>query len=326
MINLSRPPEHFATRAVNVQRFVSQHALLIIFALLVGGLAMVSPSFRTVDNLVNIIEQQSIIGIVACGMLMMILLGGFDLSVGSVGAASSVVGAWVMARYGIAAGVAAALTVGLIVGIANGLLVAKVRINPFVATLGMQTFVVGLLYVATNATPVYGVPDVFTVVGLGRLGPVPVAALIYFVVALATWALLRFTVLGHHIYAVGGSLEASRLAGIKVDAVTVIVYTLGSLTASIGGLVLLGQTSIGQPASATTWPLSAIAAVAVAGVPLTGGAGSVGTVIVGTLLLGTISNALNQFGVSPYWQPAIKGLVIMVAVGIDTIQRRRRSA
>ncbi len=325
-MNPSIQPNRSAAPAPGVRRFVSRHALLIIFALLVGGLAIASPSFRTIDNLVNIVEQQSIIGIVACGMLMMILLGGFDLSVGAVGAASSVLAAWVMARFGIAAGVAAALALGLVVGAANGLLVAKVRINAFVATLGMQTLVVGLLYVATNATPVYGVPDVFTVVGLGRLGPVPVAALIYLVVALATWALLRFTVLGHHIYAVGGSLEASRLAGIKVDVVIIIVYTLGALTAAIGGLVLLGQTSIGQPASATTWPLSAIAAVAVAGVPLTGGAGGVGTVIVGTLLLGTISNALNQFGVSPYWQPAITGLVILVAVGIDTIQRRRRSA
>ncbi|WP_233807217.1 ABC transporter permease [Paraburkholderia sp. HP33-1] len=306
--------------------FVSRHALLLIFGLLVIVFAAVSPSFRTLDNLVNIVEQQSIVGVVACGMLLMIMLGGFDLSVGAVGAASSVLAAAAMGHYGIAAGVVAALLVGIAVGVANGVLVARVGINPFVATLGMQTLVTGLMYVATNATPVYGVPDSFTVVGLGRLGIVPVAALIYSCVALATWALLKFTVFGHHIFAVGGSEEATRLAGIKTHRVTILVYMLGGAAAALGGLILLGQTSIGQPSAATTWPLSAIAAVAVAGVPLTGGAGSIGAVVIGTLLLGTISNALNQFNVSPYWQPAITGLVILVAVGADTLQRRRRAA
>lgn len=305
--------------------FMSRHALLLIFGLLVVVLVMASPSFRTLDNLVNIVEQQSIIGVVACGMLLMIVLGGFDLSVGAVGAASSVLAAGVMSRYGIASGICAALALGVVVGFVNGVLVARIGINPFVATLGMQTLITGLLFVFTNAQPVYGVPDSFTIVGLGRIGIVPVAALIYAAVAIGIWAMLRFSVLGHHIFAVGGNVEASRLAGIRTERVIISGYTLGAVTAAIGGLILLGQTSIGQPSAATTWPLSAIAAVAVAGVPLTGGSGSVGAVVIGTLLLGTISNALNQFSVSPYWQPAITGLVILVAVGVDTLQRRRRT-
>lgn len=306
-------------------RWASRHALLLIFVVIVVALCIASPHFRTVPNLVNIVEQQSIIGVVACGMLLMILLGGFDLSVGAVGAATSVIAAAVMAATGIVPGVLAALALGALIGFGNGLLIAKVGINPFVATLGTQTLVTGLLYVATNATPVYGVPEQFTVFGLGRLGPVPVAALVYLVVAVATWALLRFTTFGHHVYAVGGSSEASRLAGIRVRRVTVAVYTLGALTAAVGGLILLGQTSIGQPSSAQGWPLAAIAAVAIAGVPLTGGSGGVGNVVVGTLLLGVVSNALNLFGVSPYWQPAFTGAVIIVAVGIDVVQRRRRA-
>lgn len=322
----AQPRVSISASAASFRQALSRHALLLIFVLLVGVLAFSSPSFRTTANLVNIIEQQSIIGIVACGMLLMILLGGFDLSVGAVGAATSVMAAWIMSMAGIVPGVLAALFLGAIIGLANGLLIAKLRINPFVVTLGMQTLVTGLLFVQTGATPVYGVPDEFTVVGLGRMGPIPVAALIYAFVALSVWALLRFSVFGQHVYAVGGNLEASRLAGIKTDRVTVVVYTLGAISAAIGGLILLGQTSIGQPSAATSWPLSAIAAVAVAGVPLTGGAGGVGTVVVGTLLLGTISNALNQFGVSPYWQPAITGTVILVAVGIDTLQRGRHTS
>ena len=305
--------------------WASKRALLLTFVALVAILAIVSPGFRSPANLVNIIEQQSIIGIVACGMLLMILLGGFDLSVGAVGAASSVFAAWTMGQFGILPGILAALAVGLVVGLGNGSLIAGIGINPFVVTLGTQVLVTGVLYVLTDAAPVYGVPDEFTVVGLGRLGPIPVAALIYAVVIAAVAVMLNTSVFGRRVYAVGGNPEASRLAGIKVKRLTVIVYTLGALTASIGGLILLGQTSIGQPAAATSWPLSAIAAVAIAGVPLTGGAGGVGNVVVGTLLLGVVSNALNQFGISPYWQPAITGAVIIGAVTIDTLQRRRRA-
>ncbi len=304
-------------------RFLSRHALLVIFAILVIVLMIVSPTFRTPQNLINIVEQQSIIGIVACGMLLMIMLGGFDLSVGAVGAATSVLAASVMSSAGIVPGVLAALALGAVVGLCNGLLVAKVGINPFVATLGMQTLVTGLVFVFTNAQPVYGIPNEFTWFGLGRIGMIPVAALVFAIVAILVWLMLKYTTFGHQIYAVGGSIEASRLAGIRTTRVTTLVYVLGAITAAIGGLILLGQTSIGQPSAATSWPLSAIAAVAIAGVPLTGGAGRVGPVIIGTLLLGTVANALNQFGISPYWQPAITGAVIIIAVGLDTLQRRR---
>ena len=300
-----------------VLQWASRRALLLIFAGLMIVLAIASPGFRSPANLINIIEQQSILGIVACGMLLMILLGGFDLSVGAVGAASSVFAAWAMSQYGIAAGVIAGLVVGLIVGFGNGVLIAALGMNPFVVTLGTQVLVTGVLFVLTDASPVYGVPDAFTFIGLGRLGPVPVAAIIYAVVVIAVAVLLNTSVFGRHVYAVGGNSEAARLAGLPVPVITVLVYTLGALTAAIGGLILLGQTSIGQPATAASWPLSAIAAVAIAGVPLTGGSGGVGNVVVGTLLLGVVANALNQFGISPYWQPAITGAVIIVAVAID---------
>ncbi|MFV0407297.1 MAG: ABC transporter permease [Propioniciclava sp.] len=305
--------------------WASKRALLLIFLALVLILAIASPGFRSPTNLINIVEQQSIIGIVACGMLLMILLGGFDLSVGAVGAASSVLAAWAMSSYGIGVGVLAGLIVGLVVGFGNGMLIAHIGINPFVVTLGTQVLVTGIVFVLTNATPVYGVPEAFSVVGLGRIGPIPVAALIYAAVIAAVAIMLQTSLFGRHIYAVGGNHEAARLAGIKVRRVTVIVYTLGALAAAVAGLILLGQTSIGQPSAATTWPLSAIAAVAIAGVPLTGGAGGVGNVVVGTLLLGVVSNALNQFGISPYWQPAITGAVIIGAVTIDTLQRRRQT-
>ena len=313
-------------RRMTPTQFVSRYGMLVIFAILVAGLMVLSPTFRAPANLINVLQQNSIIGIVACGMLLMIVVGGFDLSVGAVGALSSCVAAAVIINLSVPLGAGAGLLAGLLVGLLNGILIAKVGINPFVTTLGTQVLVYGLLYVATDAKPIYGLPSGFTWVGLGRVGPVPVAALIFAAVVAITFVILRLTTFGHHIYAVGGNKDAARLAGINVDRVTIATYGIGGLFAAVAGLVLLGQTNIGQPASASAWPLAAIAAVVVGGVPLTGGIGGVGGAILGTLLLGTVANALNQFSVSPYWQPAITGLVILVAVGLDSYQRKRSGA
>lgn len=311
-------------RRPSLGEFVARYGLVIIFLVLIVALAIASPNFRDPANLVNILMQNSIIGIVSCGMLLMIILGGFDLSVGAVGATTSVIAAVVILNVSIPAGFLAALLVGLAIGALNGFLIAKIGINPFVTTLGTQVLFTGLLFASTNAQPVYGLPESVTFIGLGKIGVVPIATLIFAAVIAATFCVLRFTTLGHFIYAVGGNKEACYLAGIDVDRVTIVTYALGGLAAAIAGLVLLGQTNIGQPASATNWPLQAIGAVVVGGVPLTGGSGGVGRAVLGVFLLGTIANSLNQLGVSPYWQPAITGAVILVAVGLDSYQRKRK--
>ena len=317
--------EHVRSRAGrrDIAQFAARYGIFVVFVLLVGVLVIASPTFRQPGNLWNILQQNSIIGIVSCGMLLMMIAGGFDLSVGSIGSATTVVAALFFVQGAIPLGLVAALGVGLTVGLLNGLLITKVRINPFVATLGMSVLVQGVVFVGTNAAPIYNVPQDFTVVGLGRIGPVPIAAIIYAAVAVSTWAVLRFSRLGYYIYAVGGNKEASRLAGIPVDRVLIGAFMLGGLCASIAGLILLGQTGIGTPAGAATWPLSAIAACVVGGTSLSGGVGTVLGAVVGTLLLGVVANALNLFGVSPYWQPAVTGVVILAAVGIDSLQRAR---
>jgi ribose/xylose/arabinose/galactoside ABC-type transport system permease subunit len=304
-------------------RRLGEFALPIIFAALLVVFAASIPHFATWANAANVLQRNSIIGIVACGMLLMIILGGFDLSVGAVGAMSSVAAAALIVQISLSVGILAALGLGLLVGLSNGFCIAKIGINAFVATLATQVMVTGLLFVCTSAQPVYGVPESFTWLGLGKIGPIPVPTLVFVGVAIFTWALLRFTTFGHYIYIVGGNRTAARLAGINVDAVIIATYGIGGLFAAIAGVVLLGETNIGQPASAADWPLTAIAAVVVGGVPLSGGVGKVGAAVLGTLLLGIIANALNLTGISPYWQPAVTGAVILVAVGIDAYQRRR---
>ena len=303
---------------------IANYALISIFILLLVVFAATVPHFATWANLSNVLQRNSIIGIVSCGMLLMIILAGFDLSVGAVGAMSSVVAAALIVHVSGVAGIVAGMLLGLCVGLFNGFCIAKIGINAFIATLATQVLVTGFLFVGTAAQPVYGVPEAFTILGLGKVGPIPIPTLIFAAVAIMVWAILRFTTFGHYIYIVGGNRTAARLAGINVDRVTIATYGLGGLLAGVAGIVLLGETGIGQPASAGDWPLSAIAAVVVGGVPLSGGVGRVGGAVLGTLLLGIIANALNLLGISPFWQPAVTGAVILVAVGLDSYQRRQR--
>jgi len=186
-------PADDGPRSSRLGDFMGRYAISVVFFGLLIVLLIASPDFRDPRNLWNVLQQNSIIGIVALGMLVMMISGGFDLSVGAIGAASAVVAAWAFVNFSIPFGVLGGLLVGLIIGSANGILIAKVGINPFVTTLGMQVFVQGLLFVATDAKPIYGLPSEFTFIGLGRIGPVPVAAIIYGVVALAVWILLRFS-------------------------------------------------------------------------------------------------------------------------------------
>jgi ribose/xylose/arabinose/galactoside ABC-type transport system permease subunit len=301
----------------------SQFALLAIMILAFLLASLFVPYFFTWGNIANLLQRNSIIGIVSCGMLLMIILGGFDLSVGAVGAMSSVAAAAIVSTLSIPLGIAAALALGLMVGLLNGFCIAKVGITPFVATLGVEVLLTGALFIATSAEPIYGVPESFTILGLGKILWLPIPTLIFALIAAATWAILRFTTFGHYVYMVGGNQDAARLAGVNVDRVTLLTYGVGGLYAGLAGVVLLGTTGIGQPASAADWPLSAIAAVVVGGVPLSGGVGSVGRVVLGTFLLGIIANILNLTGISPYWQPAITGAVILVAVGVDSYQKKR---
>jgi ribose transport system permease protein/putative xylitol transport system permease protein len=294
--------------------------MLLIFTAMFLVFLTTSPAFRSAANLANLLQQNAIYGIVACGMLLMIIVGGFDLSVGSIGAMTGVVAAYLFTHvgtYAIPLGVLGGLTAGVAAGVLNGTLIAKLGINPFVATLGSAIFIRGLIFISTDARPIYGLPPEYTVVGLGRLGPIHIATLIFGIVALSTWALLRFSLAGHYMYAAGGNEEASRLAGINTERVKLLAFALGGAAAAVAGLILLGQTNIGHPASAEDWPLTAIAIVVVGGTPLAGGVGSVSSVLLGTLVLGSVGNALNLYNASPYWQPAITGLILLTSVGLE---------
>jgi ribose/xylose/arabinose/galactoside ABC-type transport system permease subunit len=299
-----------------------RYGIVVVFFALIAVLALTLPQFRTPANISNVLQQNAVIGIIACAMTFAIISGGFDLSVGAGAALSSVVGARIMIETGIPFGIVGGLAAGLLLGIVNGLLIAYAGINPFVATLGTATIVRGLIYVGTNATPFFGVPMGFTVVGLGRTGPLPNATWIFLAVALALAVLLHQTRFGHYVYAIGGNIVAAAEMGIDVRRIKLAVYALVGACAAIGGIILTGQTASGQPQAAINYELAAITAVIVGGASLGGGRGGMAGTILGVFLLGLVSNALNLYGVSAFWQPVATGAILVLAVGIDSYSRR----
>jgi ribose/xylose/arabinose/galactoside ABC-type transport system permease subunit len=302
-----------------------RHGVLLVFILLVACMFVSQPTFGTYQNLTNVLQQNSVIGIIACGMTFAIILGGFDLSVGSVTALASVVGATLMidlGTFGIPIGIIGALVSCLLVGMTNGWLIAYLGVNPFVATLGTMTVVRGLIYVATNASPRFGVPYSFTTLGLGRLLGIPNAAILFLLVALSLGFVLHQTRFGHYVYAVGGNSLASAQMGVNAARVRFAVYVLLSACAALSGIILIGQTASATPQAALGYELTAIAAVIVGGASLGGGRGRMAGTIVGVFLLGVVANGLNLFGVSPFWQPVATGLILIVAVAFDGYSKR----
>jgi ribose/xylose/arabinose/galactoside ABC-type transport system permease subunit len=309
------------SRAERVRRW----GLWIIVGLVVLGFSIASPTFRSAYNLSNVLEQNSVIGVVACGMAIMMISGGFDLSVGATGAAASVVASVIAVGGGGDIGsILAGLAVGVVIGLANGLVIARIKINPFVTTFAMASIVSGVLFVATSARSSVGVSPLLKEVATSSIGPIPTVFVVYVLVLVGTWLLLTRTRFGHYVYSVGGNAEASHLSGVPVARVQTMAFVLGAVLASVGGLLLLGQTDVGQPSAAGSWPLQAIAICVVGGVALTGGVGRIFDVFAATLLLGVIGNGLRQLGVVAYWVPVVTGVVILGAVILDHVNRKRR--
>jgi ribose/xylose/arabinose/galactoside ABC-type transport system permease subunit len=301
-----------------------QTVMMIGLIIAVLALCMVNSTFRQSDNLLNILQQASIVGIIAGGMQLMIISGGFDLSVGAVAAAAGVIAAVLSKSMGIPLAIVVGLVAGLVAGLGNGFAIAKVGINPFVATLGSAALVQGILFASTNAKPVFGLPGGWLRIGLTEIAGLSIAAVVFLVVLLVLAGVLRYTTFGQHIYAVGSNREASRRSGIRTDRVLIAVYALGGLLAALAGIVLVSISTIGSPIAGRDYALTAIAAVVIGGTPLRGGVGGIGGALVGTLILAVLLNVLTLYGVSPFWQPAATGAIVLAAVGFESYRRKRR--
>ncbi|MFN2635838.1 MAG: ABC transporter permease [Gemmatimonadaceae bacterium] len=302
-----------------------QGALIALIVASIFGFARYA-SFLTAENLLNIVRQNSMVGLVALGMTFVILTGGIDLSVGAVLAVAGVAAVY-SAKFGTLAAVLAGVGVAAAIGFLNGLLIAKARIQPFITTLAMMIAARGLALAVTreNSIPLTANDSGLEWLGRGEMGPIPVpVALIILAFGLA-WLALRYTRFGRHVYAVGDSLEAARLLGLKVDRVLVLTYAISGAFAGLAGVLLAARLGAAQPVAGTGWELDAIAAVVVGGTVLTGGQGGAGLTLTGVLLLGVILNLLNLEGtISPWWQWVIRGAFLLAVVVVQG--RMQRSA
>lgn len=296
---------------------------LIVVSLVIGAL---EPVFFSPINILNVIRQISIIGIIAIGETMVILLGGIDLSVGAVVAFTGAVAAKVLVEMGwsIPLAMAAALVVGLGIGFANGFISRKGGMHPFIVTLGTLSIFRGMTLIIAGGRPISGLPDAFLWLGGGEIGPIPVPVILFLGLVIAAGFMLRRTTFGRKIYAIGGNEEAARLSGIAVDRIYIIAFAIAGLLSGLGGIVLTSRLNSAELVAGQGYELDVIASVVIGGTSLFGGVGSVYGTLVGALLIGVISNGLNLLGVSSYWQLVVKGLVIIIAALIDNLKRRFR--
>lgn len=293
--------------------------MLVVFA---GVIALLNDRFLTVPNLLNVFRQSSINAVIACGMTFVILTGGIDLAVGSVLAIASAISAsMLLAGFGIVPTVMAAMLVGAISGAISGLIITKGKVQPFIATLVMMTFLRGATLVFTNGTPLTvgkaKAADAFYFLGNGNVLGMPVPILITIVVFIISYYILTQTRTGRYVYAVGGNEDASRLSGLNTDRVKLFVYTISGVLAAIAGLIVTSRLSSAQPTAGTGYELDAIAAVVLGGTSLVGGKGKILGTVIGVLIIGILNNALNLMDISSYYQMIAKAAVILLAVLLD---------
>ncbi len=316
-------PAPMARPALDLRSLRERYGVVIALIALCAALALANPHFMTWGNWADILRQTSINGILAVGMTCVVLTAGIDLSVGAILALAGMVAAWLAADgHGLALSVGAGLGVGMLLGGVNGLLVAWLAVPPFVATLGMLSAARGLTYIYNDGMPVSELPESFLAIGAGHLGPVPMPIVIFAIVIAVFAFVLRYTVPGRYLYAVGGSLRSAKTSGIPTRAILLAAYVASGLLAGLAGILLAARTTAALPQAGVSYELDAIAAVVIGGTSLSGGTGGLGGTVIGALLIGVINNGLNLLGVSSYYQQLIKGVIIVGAVLLDSSRRR----
>jgi ribose transport system permease protein len=305
---------------------LKKYGIFAVVILLVVFFSIASDNFMHTNNLLNIARQVSMMGIAAVGFTFVLLLGGIDLSIGSVVTLVNIVAAWLMIHGHQNPVVACALAVILAAGIGflNGWIVAKINMPSIIVTLSMMIIVEGAAYLVCDGLPIFGFPKAFAVLGQGYLGGVPIPVIIMVAVLAIGAFILNKTYFGRYFYAVGGNEEAAKLSGIGVTGIKYLVYTLSGLFAGISGIVLLSRTNSGQVMAGKGFEFDVLTACVLGGVSVTGGVGKISNVVAGVMILGVLNNGLVLLNVNQYAQMEIKGIVLLFAVAFDTIQKNRK--
>jgi ribose transport system permease protein len=302
---------------------VKDFSILLIFLVVFTIFSASAPSFLTTTNLANLLEQVSLIGIIAMGMTILLISGNFDLSVGGQVAFIGLVSVKALNAYGLAAGVAIALATGLGCGLANGFAVTTLRVNSLIATLGSGLIFSGAAFLLAGASPIPPNDERVQQFANSDVGGIPTAGIIFVGVAIVTAWLLHFTVGGREIYAVGANPEAARYAGVRLTLVRYFSFAFTGVLCGISALLLVGFLNVADPSAATTYPLDVIASTVLGGVSIAGGRGSVHMAIVGVLMIGMISNGFNLLNLDPNLYRIMTGAIIVLAVAFDSLVQHR---
>jgi len=305
--------------------YARQFGTLAVLVVLGIALTILTPYFLTVANLLNVAQQTVINAVIAVGMTYVIISAGIDLSVGSILAFAGVVLARALhAGLPVPVAIGAGLAVGIGCGVVNGLLITLGRLPPFIATLGMMSIARGAALLATDGRPISGFGSGFRWIANGQLAGIPVAVvLLAALYAAAHFALVR-TKFGRYVFAIGGNEEAALLSGVPVRAYKIAIYAVGGGLAALSAVFLTARLNSAQPIAGLSYELDAIAATVIGGTSLMGGEGSVIGTLIGALIMGVLRNGLNLLGVSSFVQQVVIGVVIIAAVLLDTIFRRRK--
>jgi len=322
------PPRHTTSVKSHLQRLLRMNeavVFLVVVAVFIA-LSLLSPHFLTEQNMRTLAIGLAAEGIIVVGMTLALASGGFDLSVGSVMGLAAIITAsfytggvdiWIAALLG--------LLVGAVVGSINGWLISRVKINPFITTLGMMTVARGLIYVITDGSsiPVSSAPEAFRALGTGAVFGIPIIVIVFAVIAIAGDLLMRRSAFARKVLYIGSNAKAAALSGIRVPVVQFNVYLIVGVLAAIAGILSLARFGTATPSMGAGAEMRVISAAIIGGASITGGAGTVLGSVLGLLLLSLISNALVLLNVSVNWQSAISGAILIVAVAIDTVSKRR---
>lgn len=319
----------------NRASLIRRYGIFIILVVLVLGLCIFCPPFRTFTNIRNVLRQVSINGILAVGMTFVILTGGIDLSVGSLVALAGVtvgiqigfqnvsVAAGTVNTSSVALAILSALAVCSLAGFINGWMISMFGIPEFVATMAMQTIARGAALLIASGQQFIITDEKFKYIGQGMVGPIPVPVILLALVLLVAGVILHCTVFGRRVIAVGGNRKASEASGISYKKTIRWVYTISGFFAGLAGIVLTSRISAGQPSGGASYEFKAITAVVIGGTSLSGGSGSIVGTIIGMLMVGLLSNGMTLLNIDAYLQQIVEGVVIALAVILDTTSKRK---
>ena len=311
-------------------RFLSvfkRYGLVVILIVLCIFFAANTDHFATIDNLFNVLRQVSMSIIISIGMAYVLITAGIDLSVGSmVGIAVNSCALMLINDVHTLAASIISILLCIGAGAINGFLVAQIKMPPLIATLGTMTAYRGLVYLVTDAVPIFGFPDSFRVLGQGYvLNIVPIPVIIAIGIVIAGWFYINKTTYGRYTYAVGGNQEVARLSGINVKKVKYITYMISGFCSGLAGVILASRLSSGQPRAGLNYEMDVITAVVLGGVSVAGGQGRIAGVIIGVLIMGVLSNGMIMMGVNEYWQMFLRGVILILAVAFDIYASQRKT-